>query len=318
MRNRQSLIWVGLVLVASIVALGQMGAPKLPTQAEIGQMVEAKAYRPALRAIAQVMPRATVGANADYDKCTLLMMRGECLLQGQDGYSAGLAYEQAAQAAGSLPQNEAARAMVMLIQKSPGLTYRPRTGDMTGRSLLDAATRQKAMAALLQDELPGMEAKAAQVMKGKALPPIFAILPTLRDLHAVEVQATGEDKQTMAVAQSMADYVYGLISSEVSRVGEQVKAIQNAASSVVDWGGGNFQSINGQTRWVPAPGASGLTSEQRQVLRDAVGYLGQIADTCDHLYAMARKYEREGRRWQEEGGTARDLRSVAAAVYDNE
>jgi hypothetical protein len=183
---------------------------------------------------------------------------------------------------------------------------------------VEAGDRKKAMEALLKDELANLSAQADKAIAGKTLPPFMALAQPLRDVHALEMQVTGDDKQSMALAQSLGDRMYSLINDEISRVGEQLKAIQRAASQVVDWGGGNFQSINGQTRWVPAPGSSGLTADQRQTLREAGAYLAKIADACDDVYAIARRYDREGRRWQEEAKAARDLRNFAEAVYDNE
>src|SRR3954462_10442462 len=102
----------------------QVAAPSLPDQ--IQKIMDSKAYRPALQTIAQVLPTAAQG-----DKYALLMMRGECLLQLKDGATAILAFDQAAAAAGSNPPSEAARATSLLIRKSAGLVYTPRTSDRT-------------------------------------------------------------------------------------------------------------------------------------------------------------------------------------------
>src|SRR5262245_56094279 len=56
---------------------------RLATQDEIKMMVEAKAYRPALQAIAKAFPQTNAKV-PEYDKYTLLMLRAQCLLETND------------------------------------------------------------------------------------------------------------------------------------------------------------------------------------------------------------------------------------------
>jgi hypothetical protein len=304
-----------LAVVLSVLSVqAQVTPPTPPTQDQIQKMIDAKAYRPALQAIAQIMPAALAG-----DKYALLMMRGECLLQLKDGPTAIIVFDQAATAAGSLQQNEAARATAILIRKSPGLVYTSHTGD--NRAPLDLTNidaRKRAMVALVTDELPAVAAQAGQALTARSLPPILAVAPTLRDLHALEQAGTGDDKVTIALVQPLADRIYALIDAELNRVNQQVQAIQRAAGRTVDYGSGSFQMVDGVVQQIPSQWSSGLSGENRQALREAVAYLGAIGQTCEDLTAVARRYERDGWRWQTLAKQTRGIMDFATAVYDRE
>ncbi len=114
-------------ILSSAAVWAQATAPAAAgplTPEQIQKMMDAQGYRPALRAIAQIMPAGNT-ARPGIDKFVLLMMRGECLVQLKDKATALIAYNQAATAAANLQQNEAARAMVLLLNNSTGLVYTP-------------------------------------------------------------------------------------------------------------------------------------------------------------------------------------------------
>jgi len=286
-------------------------APSLPDQ--IQKVIDTKAYRPALQMIAQALPTAAPG-----DKYALLMMRGECLLQLKDGATAILAFDQAAAAAASNQQDEAARAMSLLIRKSSGLVYTPRTGDRKPLDITDPDARKPAMVALLTDQLPAVTAQVNQALAAKTLPPILALVPTLRDLHALEQIGAGDDARVTALVQPLADRTYELIEAELNRVDQKVQAIQRVAGHQVDFGSGSYQLVNGVVQRVPDQGFTGLTGEDRQTLRDTIAYLSQIGQTCDDLAAVARRFDRDGVRWQALSKQTQGILDFARAVYDHE
>jgi len=281
-------------------------------------MIDAQAYRPALQAIAQILP-SVAGTAAGSDKYSLLMMRGECLLQLKDGATAIIAFDQATTAAGSLEQNEAARAMGGLIRKSTSLFYTPRTGDnRTPLDLTNLDARKRAMIALLDDELPAAATRVNQALTAQSLPPILAVAPTLRDLHALEDTGTGEDKRTIALVQPLADRIYALIDAELNRVNQQVQAIQRTASRTVNYPSGSYQMVNGVVQSIPTQGYGGLDVQDRQVLRETIAYIGNIGQTCSDLIAITRSYERDAQRWQALAKRTQGIVDLATAVYDHE
>lgn len=317
---RQSVTYLGVLalVLTGAFAQAQVAPTAPPTPEQIQKLIEAQAYRPALQAIAQIMPSVAKAA-AGGDKYALLMMRGECLLQLKDSATAIIAFDQAAAAAGSLEQNEAARAIGGLIRKSPGLAYTPRTGD--NRAPLDLTNldaRKRAMIALLDDELPAVAKQVNQALTAQTLPPILAVAPTLRDLHALEEAGTGDDKRTIALVQPLADRIYALIDAELNRVNQQVQAIQRAASRTVNYPSGSYQMVNGVVQSIPAQGYGGLDVQDRQALRDAIAYLGNVGQTCADLTAVARSYERDSQRWQALAKRTQGIVDLAAAVYDHE
>ncbi len=149
------------------------------------------------------------------------------------------------------------------------------------------------MMALLSDQLPAVAARADAVNGAASLTPAIA---GLRDLHALEQTATGDDKQTMAIVQPLGDRVYSMIDGELNQANEQLQSIQRSTARNVNYGGGSFQNGPSGTVWVPDAGSSGLTNDNRQALRDANVYLSNIGQTCDDLTAIARRYDRDGQR----------------------
>ncbi len=310
------------VVFAGLLVQGQTAAPARPTPETIQKMIDAQAYRPALQAIAQIMPpappTASAGSPANADRYTLLMQRGECLLQLKDGATATIAYDQAAVAAPALDQNDAARAMSLLIRKSVRLVYTPRTGDPAPLDLTKPDARKRAMAALLADELPAAVKKVNDALAATTLPPILAVAPTLRDLHALESAGTGGDIQTTSLIQPLADRIYGLIDTDLNRVNEQVLAIQRSASRVVEFSNGSYQMVNGALQPGPNETFSGLDGNDRQTLRDDINYLGQVSQSCEDLSAVARRYARDGQRWQALSRSSQDIQALATSVYNHE
>ncbi len=318
---RKPLLCLSLLacLLTTPFARAQGAAQSPPTPDQIQKMIDAKAWVPALRAIGQILPPANAGAAANADRYSLLMMRGECLVQLKDSQTAVIAFDQAAIAAASLPQNEAARAMSLLLRKCPTLSYTPRTGDnKTPLDLTDPNARKRAMAALLADELPAVAARVNQAVTARTLPPILSVGPTLRDLHALEQVGTGDDKQTLGLVQPLADRVYDLIDTDLNRVDTQVQSIRSAASRTVAYGGGSFGMVDGAVQFIPDQGSSGLTGDNRQALRDTISYLGTVGQTCEDLTAVARRYDRDGQRWQALAKRTQGIMDTAQAVYDHE
>jgi len=82
------LVWV----LTGALTQAQVAPPAPPTPDQIQKMIDAQAYRPALQAIAQILP-SVAGTAAGGGKYALLMMRGECLLQLKDSATAIIAFD---------------------------------------------------------------------------------------------------------------------------------------------------------------------------------------------------------------------------------
>ncbi len=288
-----------------------------PTPDQIQKLMEAKSWTPALRAIGQIMPSANGAASAN--RYPLLMMRGECLVQLKDTQSAVIAFDQALAATTLLSETEAARAMSLLLRKSRGGFYTPITGDnRTPLDLTDQDACKRAMAALFADELPAAVSRVQEAATAQTLPPITNMLPTLRDLHALEQVGTGDDKQTLALVQPLGDRIYNLIDAELTRVNAKVQSIQRAAARNMNLGSGTLTIVNGTLQALPDAGATGLSSDDRQQLRDTITYLNSIGLTCEDLTALAQHYDRDGERWKTLSKRTQGLRDVAAATYEHE
>jgi hypothetical protein len=291
---------------------------RLATQDEIKMMVEAKAYRPALQAIAKAFPQTNAKV-PEYDKYTLLMLRAQCLLETNDPSTALLAYQQAAALPLTLANYEAAQAMVLLLKnKGPGATFVPKFGDKTPIELNTAEGRKKAIASLYYSQYAVDKPIAEDAAGAANLVPVLNIIPRLRDLHALATQGTGDDKEVVALVQPIGQHAAQLISSEITRCEKQIEAIRNAASRMIGDGSGSVINSGGRSVWVPNSGLNGLDPSARATLREAIDYLGQIHDTCDKFYHIAQRYERNTERWQSMATAAKTLRETAIAVYENE
>ena len=119
-------------------------------------MYDAKQYRTCLQQIGRVL-QLRGDAARPYDPASLQLLRGECLVQLQDRSTAMLAFS-TAEKSPDLQQAAQARAMSLLLSRSPGFIYTPKAAA-DARAAADASNAEGLGNPALWRYVPGVPSK---------------------------------------------------------------------------------------------------------------------------------------------------------------
>ena len=230
------------------------------------------------QALAEVSRGLRAPEVSEADQFALLMLRGETLLALQSPQYAAEAFRDAAEAT-SDPENRArARASAVLVRRSRGLEYTPKgPGDAKPIDIVDPDSRQKAMAALLDDTRRAMEPKVREAAKADTLLPIYELLTELGDMAAVELASTRALQQTGPLLQALGERARSLIGRELRQIDRRVETTLSRA--------GEVELLVG-----PNVGRRGLHTEDREQLRQLVPYLERIAAAAREGRGVANRF----------------------------
>jgi len=233
---------MGRIAVAGLMlcAMGALvrGAEQVPllTQDELKKLVDSGQYKDALKGMIRVMELKGAAA-APYNRHDLLMLKAECQLQIKETRAAMDTLELARKEAVA-ESNDAhaaqAQALVLLIQKSPGLMYTPKTG--TARKpipILDRILRKAAYDALFADDMAALELKVKAAVAGKSLVPIAEASKLLSGLRAVEFVSAGDNKQTEQITGDLTKRSLKLFGDALDDLTAQTQRISDSANRVV-------------------------------------------------------------------------------------
>lgn len=208
----------------------------LPTTADLHALADAGQYREALKGLFRVLELKGPAA-AGYDRYELLMLRGECQLQIREQPSALDSYAAAQKeaTANSKPEPAAkAGAMELLLQRSSGFTYTPRTGDSKEPiSILDPARRPRALLCLYADEMATVSAKFKLALAAKSLPPIMEFAKTAATIRGLELATNGNNEKTTAMFADLGKHAAELMNAAVEVMATQVETISALANKLV-------------------------------------------------------------------------------------
>jgi hypothetical protein len=292
---RTMAVFAGLVMWVAAEAVGGMGkgalaqesAPPLPTAEQIKAQVEAGQYRPALQSLLRVLNLK--GALAEgYDRFAMLMLRAECQLQVKETRSALDTLEQAKkEAAGKADPDRVgeAAAMTLLIQRSPGMKYTPKTstGPLAKKpiDILDRTTRQEAYKALFEDELATARATVRRAEAAAALPPLMEAAKAAGVLRGLEKAATGDVLQSKELTDGLASHAALLVSNGVNDLSLRTEAIAARANTIVTTPMAQRDPVSKTARMVDV-------SHRRGVTGDEVAELKKILNECTQAVGAAR------------------------------
>lgn len=302
------ILMVGICLAPSVSAQ----QPPLATMDELRQMYDAGHYRTCLQQIARVMPQVLSGAPG-YDRDALVLMRANCLLHLDDGASARQAY-QSAESAPEEAQWARGRAMVFLISQSPKLKYTPREGGQP-IDIKDDKLQADAMKALLADQLAATQGQVRRATTAQNLEPIIDIMPRMQDLYALELSATGKTEQVDPILRQIGQHARDLISREIDELDERMQAVRDSTQQA-----GGAQVMGQGGAWWVDPGIvrRGLTPQERQWLRETIGYGRRIAETAEKGQRLSARLGGEADAWGELVNRARQVGQNAQQILDME
>ena len=281
-----------LMLVMVSVSLAQD-----PPVTEALNLMNAGKYKEALQSIAK--STATMTRDSDRDQqYQLLMLKGECLLQTGSYGAATTAFDAAAKSATDAKQIAPARANALLIRAAQAGKYRPRTGNAQPIDIVPIATRPAAMAAMRSDMARQIKPQLDRALNGNTLPPMFEVLPKLLDIGFLEYTADGSAPNTRADLQQLGGQARELMNSELRRISQQTRVIENNAGS----------SWDGNTR--------GLYSTERDALKNNATYLKQIEQTAREARRRAIELGFDGKAWEPVIADAADLADRTNALVE--
>lgn len=261
----------------------------LPTMQDLQQMHDAGAYRHCLQQIARVMMLGEPAAKP-YDKFALLLIRGDCLLHLGDTSTALDAY--AAAEKSDIPAQAAdARAMAVLIRHSIKTTFTP--ADPPGAKSLDIVNhdqRRQAMLDLMKQLQLANQHQIDLAAESKTLVPIFDAAPTLLDILALDVSATGANKEIHPILARIGDHARELIINELATIDGRISGIERIANSPME-----LPALGGY--WWSVTGRRGLTTDDRESLRNDGRYAEKLMRTAAEFRRIARHVGSTGVKW---------------------
>lgn len=251
--------------------------------------LEAGQYRQCLQKVSKLLVARTAVQDSA-DRYNLLMMRGECLLQMKQASGAEAAFNSASSVMKSqadVASAASAHAVAVLIDASPDLSYHPAApADAPAISILDAASRKKAMLAITEDRKKALTPKVEGALKDSSLASSQQLLPDLWDLYCVQFAATGDAADTLATLKSVGTHARELIEAELKRSRDRVAAMNESAGQP-----------NLAAQDATAVTLRGLTPDERTELQKMSSDLEKITSVCHRGRLINRRFGGTGENW---------------------
>jgi hypothetical protein len=281
-------------------------AQPVPTPQELQQMFDAKQYHTCLQQIARVL-RVKGDAASAYDPDQLQLLRGECFIRLGDRAQAIRAFT-TAQKSANHSMALTARANLLIVQASPAFKYDAGSGTI---DIAEPQSRKQAMLALFSRELQKADPAIRAAQNAQSLAPIIAVVPKLKDLTALEMTATGEDKQIFPAFAQVGARARDLVGGALQALDSQIATIEHRANEPIS------SSVNGSAWWVTV-GHRGLDSPDRAALDEAYTGAQQIYDVSLHGQMTAEALNGNVDRWKELVSFASQVLTHARNVADLE
>ena len=183
--------------------------------------------------------------------------------------------------------------MALLLQNTTKLAYLPRHdrdgGD--GINITSKEGRNRALRALLADELRAGDADLRRAAGAENLVPVRDVLARLVDLYAVERTATGGDTQMRPILEAIGQRARTLIDRELEVREQTIAAFEGRANQRLEapafagrwWWGGDVRR--------------GLYTTDRRELRDLIDYLRRIDETTKLGRQLATSFDADATVW---------------------
>lgn len=241
-----------VLLVALAVVGGVSARAQAPSSEELHRLIDEKRYGQALQKITAGLALKGQAAK-QVNRYELLMLKGECHLQGKALAMAAEAFAAAAKDPLAAPSERAvAAAHEMLIRQSKAFAYSPKAaatpagkgaggaaaGEKTKPApidILDPESRRRAFAAMLGDELAANEEKLSAAKSAKTLGPVAAVFKPLATMEGLELAASGDAVKVRAIEADLADRAKRTISDALRALSKRVGEIDKEANTFVEF-----------------------------------------------------------------------------------
>jgi hypothetical protein len=295
--------WLILLLVTPLNA--QLQAPPQPSSAleEIRAAVTSGDYRGALNKIDKQLFPSFQDPAGRYE---LLMLKGECQLQLKDRIGAGTAFKSAAKAASNVGELAAAQANALIVDRSTSGVYRPRFGS--GEEPIDIMlidSRKRAMMSFQAELSSQYKSQIESALRADKLPPIEAVFPRVADMFFLETFAKGEATETGKIVRDLGTHAYKLMQGEVSKCAGRIDYLTQVANSASENGRG----------W--NTGRMGLTSQQRDEVKQTFTYLTKIRDRGTEYRRIAARLGGDEQKWDALVADTVDTMADAELLYND-
>jgi hypothetical protein len=282
---RLTLLTLLLALFPTFSLAQQTPAAATTTLEELHRLVDDRQFSPALQKITASL--ALKGAAAKMvNRYELFMLKGECHLQTKAIRLATESYASAAKEATSDHDRLIARAHEMLVKTSRAFAYTPR--PTTGKTrpapidILDRASRRKAFAAMLADELTANDARIQTARTSGALPPIAQLFTPLATMEGLELAATGDDKQVKALRTELTDAAKKAVAAALRTLSNRVSQIDKSANAFVETYQEGIDAL-GRPAMVRMYKKKGLTDPETRELSDTNATCDKISPALSEL-----------------------------------
>jgi hypothetical protein len=288
-RRNRVLLGMGILACIALSVLAQT-SPQAATAGDVQKMVDQGQYRPALQQIAKLLPQMQDPATQQ-QRYTLLMLRGECLLQLGERSFAVSAFEAAGHIAPDPKSGAVARANAVLVRRSTGTTYKPKGGGKP-IDILAADSRKQAMLALDADLSAAIQPRVNAAISSDTLQPTIDLLPAMLDMDALECTANGVPGQTRQQLMAMGQHARELMNREIRRVGLRFDELMSLSDSST-WGnnGPSYTVTGGTIR-------RNFTTPQLNEMNSLLAYVKQIETTARKARQFAHEMGLEGKAWE--------------------
>jgi hypothetical protein len=291
------LVILGLAL-SELRAQPAAGANALPTTQEIQQALDAKQYPDVLKQSQRLLSVKGPAAK-DIDRYDVLLLRAEAQLQLKQQAPAIQSYNDAVKATDDPTKQGLPKAMVTLLQHSPGFKYTPKpsndpTHPTTALNILDDADRKSALKALFDDEWKPKQAQIESLKKrsDQSLAPVLQASAIAGEMRGLELAATGSDTETSTALSDLTDNAAKLMTSYLDRASKRVDSIDTLANRPQD-----------ETNTTGYGARVGLSAAQNAELKDIIA-------TCQKLQSAASQVGASA------GSKDSDFKSIAQRAED--
>jgi hypothetical protein len=305
MKPQTAFVIVTTLIVCSLASAQSRSQPPLASPAELQQMFDSKQYNICLQQIARIA-RAPTSGTTTHDPDGLQLLRADCYMQLKDRAHALRAFD-AAQKSEDPKISLRARASYLLVQASPNLQYPTDTGSV---DIVNPESRRKAMSALFAVERKKADPAIQRAQNARTIEPIIAVVPKLKDLTALELTATGADKEIFPAFSGVGARARDLIAAALPPLNAQISTIeQRANESVTGVAAGGW--------WVNS-GRRGLDTPDRAALEQLVDTTQQTAAIAAQGLVTAKALNGNVEQWQQLANDASNVANHARNVLEAE